>query len=111
MRLKIQPKPRTSNSPDAPARPTPPRETTAPTREATIRLDRLQIEGCGPVSPHALREGFRSVWVANRPALEQLAARPDALAKALAAPLDLHFQTAPDGFRLGQAIARSLLSK
>lgn len=121
MRIDIQPKPRTTNSPGAidrrsrtnepipvaPLQTSPP--TPAPAREATIRVDRLQIEGCGPVSPHALREGFRSVWVANRPALEKLAAQPDAFADRLRAPLDLRFTTTPDGFRLGQAIARSIL--
>lgn len=67
------------------------------------------VDGCGPVSPHTLREGFRATLAAEHNALEAIAHHPELLSEALSQPLDLTLSQAPNGYSIGQSLARKII--
>lgn len=73
----------------------------------SLRIESLRIEGCGPISPHALREGFRSVMLTEGSSLQSA----DDLEDAFAEPIDLPLSHNQDPRETGRAIARSILDR
>jgi hypothetical protein len=116
MKISIHPKRRTAPPQAASASKTPGRQVSQGedmerfSRDSTainLRIECLRIEGCGPISPHALREGFRSVMLAEGSSLQPA----DDLKDAFAEPIDLPLSHHQDPRETGRAIARSILDR
>lgn len=107
MKFQLQPtsQPPVSSAGVPPARPEA-GETPALPPIPSVRIDRLEIEGCGPISPAGLREGFHTAWVAGEKHLANTwtAASPDAFRTPLALDLPPGLGSRELGRRLAEAI-------
>lgn len=74
-----------------------------------LRIDRLEIEGCGPISPASLREGFHAAWMAG--GKSATASWTDASSDAFRAPLALDIPAGLSGRELGRRLAEAIISR
>lgn len=79
----------------------------APTPPPAIRIDRLEVEGCGAISAAALREGFRDAWTRADHATRW----SPASAELFRAPLTLDLPPGLGGRELGRRLAAAILAR
>ena len=105
MRFQLQPNARPPESAPAPH----PSPAASVTPAPSLRIGRLEIEGCGPISPASLREGFHAAWmtVGKHAPGTWTAVSPDAFH----APLALDVPHGLGGRELGRRLAEAILTR